>query len=121
MDGLTGLIRCRSANLAEFPLAWQEALDFVAAMNREQRFGQRDWRMPNRRELRSLLSRNSAECDCYPSPRSCSMQTPEARRGAGRQYRADGKRAPCAVETAMTRLQTMSRTMLPQGAHFQLV
>jgi hypothetical protein len=25
-------------------------------MNREQRFGQRDWRMPNRRELRSLLS-----------------------------------------------------------------
>ena len=56
MDRLTGLIWCRSANLAEFPLTWQEALDFVAAMNREQRFGQRDWRMPNRRELRSLLS-----------------------------------------------------------------
>jgi hypothetical protein len=56
MDRLTGLIRSRSANLAEFPLAWQEALDFVAAMNREQRFGQHDWRMPNRRELRSLLS-----------------------------------------------------------------
>jgi hypothetical protein len=56
MDRLTGLIWCRSANLAEFPLAWQEALDFVATMNREQRFGQRDWRMPNRRELRSLLS-----------------------------------------------------------------
>ncbi|KVW97098.1 DUF1566 domain-containing protein, partial [Thiobacillus denitrificans] len=56
MDGLTGLIWCRSAGLAEFPLTWQEALDFVAAMNREQRFGQRDWRMPNRRELRSLLS-----------------------------------------------------------------
>ena len=31
-------------------------LDFVAIMNREQRFGQRDWRMPNRRELRSLPS-----------------------------------------------------------------
>jgi hypothetical protein len=56
MDRLTGLIWCRSANLAEFPLSWPEALDFVAAMNREQRFGQRDWRMPNRRELRSLLS-----------------------------------------------------------------
>jgi hypothetical protein len=55
-DRLTGLIWCRSANLAEFPLTWQEALDFVASMNREQRFGQRDWRMPNRRELRSLLS-----------------------------------------------------------------
>jgi hypothetical protein len=56
MDRLTGLIWCRNANLAEFPLTWQEALDFVAAMNREQSFGQRDWRLPNRRELRSLLS-----------------------------------------------------------------
>ncbi len=55
-DLLTGLIWCRNANLAEFPLTWQEALDFVAAMNREQRFGRSDWRMPNRRELRSLLS-----------------------------------------------------------------
>jgi len=56
MDRLTGLIWCRNANVAEFPLTWQEALDFVATMNREQRFGKRDWRMPNRRELRSLLS-----------------------------------------------------------------
>ena len=56
MDNLTGLSWCRNASLAEFPLNWQEALDFVASMNREQRFGQRDWRMPNRRELRSLLS-----------------------------------------------------------------
>jgi hypothetical protein len=56
VDRLTGLVWCRNANLAEFPLMWQEALDFVASMNREQRFYQRDWRMPNRRELRSLLS-----------------------------------------------------------------
>jgi len=56
MDRLTGLIWCRNANLAEFPLTWQEALDFVATMNREQLFGHGDWRMPNRRELRSLLS-----------------------------------------------------------------
>ena len=56
LDCLTGLIWCRNANLAEFPLTWQESLDFVVTMNREQRFGQRDWRMPNRRELRSLLS-----------------------------------------------------------------
>ena len=55
-DRLTGLIWCRNANLAEFPLNWADALDFVATMNREKRFGQRDWRMPNRRELRSLLS-----------------------------------------------------------------
>lgn len=56
VDRLTGLVWCRNANLAEFPLSWQEALDFVAAMNGEQRFGRRDWRLPNRRELRSLLS-----------------------------------------------------------------
>ncbi|MDZ4254410.1 MAG: DUF1566 domain-containing protein [Sulfuritalea sp.] len=56
MDRLTGLIWCRNANLAEFPLTWPEALDFVAIMNREQHCGRSDWRMPNRRELRSLLS-----------------------------------------------------------------
>ncbi len=56
IDLLTGLTWCHDANLAEFPLTWQEALDYVTAMNREQRFGQRDWRMPSRRELRSLLS-----------------------------------------------------------------
>lgn len=56
IDRLTGLVCCRDASVAEFPLTWQEALDFVAAMNREQRFGRRDWRVPNRRELRSLLS-----------------------------------------------------------------
>jgi len=56
LDNLTGLGWSRNASLAVFPLNWQEALDFVAAMNREQRFGQRDWRIPNRRELRSLLS-----------------------------------------------------------------
>src|SRR5512140_3503391 len=55
-DQLTGLIWCRSANLAEYPLTWQEALDFVAAMNGAMCFGRSDWRMPNRRELRSLLS-----------------------------------------------------------------
>ena len=56
VDQLTGLTWCRDASLAEFPLTWQESLDFVANMNREQRFDQRDWRLPNRRELRSLLS-----------------------------------------------------------------
>jgi hypothetical protein len=56
VDSLTGLVWCRSANVAEFPLTWQEALDFVAAMNRERHFGRSDWRMPNRRELRSLRS-----------------------------------------------------------------
>jgi hypothetical protein len=54
-DLLTGLTWTRNADLAEFPLTWQEALAFVAEMNQEAAFGHADWRMPNRRELRSLL------------------------------------------------------------------
>jgi len=55
-DRLTGLIWCRVASLAGFPLNWREALEFVAALNRQNRFGFSDWRLPNRRELRSLIS-----------------------------------------------------------------
>jgi hypothetical protein len=56
LDCLTGLVWTRDANLADFPLSWQEALDYVTAMNKEKAFGYSDWRLPNRRELRSLMS-----------------------------------------------------------------
>lgn len=56
LDRLTGLIWTRNANLAEFPLRWQEALDHISGMNRGKAFGYSDWRLPNRRELRSLIS-----------------------------------------------------------------
>jgi len=56
LDRLTGLEWARNANLAEFPLFWQEALDYVSSMNQQEAFGCRDWRLPNRRELRSLMS-----------------------------------------------------------------
>lgn len=55
-DRLTGLVWTRNANIAKFPLRWQEALDYVTDMNREGAFGSSDWRLPNRRELRSLVS-----------------------------------------------------------------
>ncbi|HEY9050138.1 MAG TPA: DUF1566 domain-containing protein [Gammaproteobacteria bacterium] len=55
-DKLTGLIWPCNANLADFPLNWQEALDFVAALNTHGELGFNDWRLPNRRELRSLMS-----------------------------------------------------------------
>jgi hypothetical protein len=56
LDRLTELVWPRDANLGEFPMTWPEALDFVAGMNREQALGFADWRLPNRRELRSLVS-----------------------------------------------------------------
>ncbi len=62
-DQLTGLCWTRKANFAEFPLTWQEALDYVQEMNRQQSLGHNDWRLPNRRELRSLMSYQT----CKPS------------------------------------------------------
>ncbi len=54
-DRLTGLDWLRDANLAGYPMTWSEALEYVARMNHARRFGHTDWRVPNRRELRSLL------------------------------------------------------------------
>jgi hypothetical protein len=56
LDRLTGLTWTRNANLAAFPLRWQEALEYVTGMNEERAFSYSDWRLPNRRELRSLMS-----------------------------------------------------------------
>jgi len=55
-DQLTGLCWTQKSNFAEFPLNWQESLDFIASMNRQACLGFSDWRLPNRQELRSLLS-----------------------------------------------------------------
>ena len=56
VDRLSGLIWTRDAEVGQFPQTWTEALDFVAEMNREKAFGYRDWRLPERRELFSLVS-----------------------------------------------------------------
>ncbi|MGE5174402.1 MAG: DUF1566 domain-containing protein [Betaproteobacteria bacterium] len=55
-DRLAGLVWTKDANLAEYPLTWQEALDYIKDMNRKKSFGFSDWRLPNRHELRSLMS-----------------------------------------------------------------
>ena len=57
-DGLTGLTWTRNANPATFPLTWQEAFDYVDALNGKRHLGFADWRLPNRRELFSLISHN---------------------------------------------------------------
>ena len=56
IDRLTGLKWLRSANPAEFPVTWQEAFHCVRQMNLRETAGRIDWRLPNRRELRSLMA-----------------------------------------------------------------
>jgi len=55
-DLLTGLDWTVTANFTEFPLDWPASIDVVRKMNRESHAGFRDWRLPSRRELRSLIS-----------------------------------------------------------------
>ncbi|OGR35436.1 MAG: hypothetical protein A2051_12035 [Desulfovibrionales bacterium GWA2_65_9] len=54
-DVETGLVWTRTANPLGFPLSWPDALDAVTRLNRERFLGHGDWRLPNRRELRSLI------------------------------------------------------------------
>jgi hypothetical protein len=56
LDGYTGLMWSRDASLTEFPVTWMEAFDFVQNLNHDlyQNYG--NWRLPNRRELLSLIS-----------------------------------------------------------------
>lgn len=56
IDNLTRLIWTQNANIAEFPLSWQESLDYIREMNRKNTLGYSDWRLPNRKELRSIMS-----------------------------------------------------------------
>lgn len=56
VDRLTDLTWTRQANPGIFPMTWQEALDFIAEMNAANALGHADWRLPNRRELRSLMA-----------------------------------------------------------------
>jgi hypothetical protein len=56
LDRLTGLIWPRIASLGDFPMSWTEALAAVLLMNEDRALGHADWRLPNRRELSSLIS-----------------------------------------------------------------
>ncbi|MCB2227205.1 MAG: DUF1566 domain-containing protein [Desulfarculaceae bacterium] len=54
-DRTTGLEWSPSADPAGWPLFWDEAREFVAGLNQESYLGAADWRLPNRRELFSLM------------------------------------------------------------------
>jgi hypothetical protein len=55
-DRWTGAIWSRKANAADFPLTWDEARAFAAALAAEGRHGLTGWRLPPRRLLFSLIS-----------------------------------------------------------------
>ncbi len=55
LDNLTGLTWPRDANPGIFPCTWQQALEQIRDLNRQQWSGHADWRLPDRRELRSLM------------------------------------------------------------------
>jgi hypothetical protein len=68
-DRLTGLTWTLDANIDTFPCTWDEAFHRIGALNREHYGGCNDWRLPNRNELRSLISyqaKNPALPDGHP-------------------------------------------------------
>ena len=58
-DQATGLIWMRDSCPSTYPLSWLEGLRFIERMNDERRCGRTDWRMPNRREMRSLIDHSA--------------------------------------------------------------
>ncbi len=66
-DRVTGLMWTENGSPAEFPLTWAEAFDFVRQLNDERFGGYGDWRMPNRRELFSVVSHDTIN-PCLPAP-----------------------------------------------------
>jgi hypothetical protein len=57
-DQRTGLMWTKNADLAAGAVKWVDALKIPEAMNREQKFGYADWRLPNIRELESISDMN---------------------------------------------------------------
>lgn len=56
VDQLTGLTWTLDATIGGFPCTWLEAFEQIDELNRQQCGGHGDWRLPNRNELRSLMS-----------------------------------------------------------------
>jgi hypothetical protein len=56
IDPLTGLRWSQNASPTTYPLSWSEAFEYIAQFNRERHHGIKNWRLPFRRELFSLIS-----------------------------------------------------------------
>ena len=58
-DTHTSLVWTTNASMTEFPMTWCEAFHYIEDMNKTGLFGFSDWRLPNRRELLSIVSYNT--------------------------------------------------------------
>jgi hypothetical protein len=57
-DRLTGRVWLRSFDEMERPLKWEKALETIASLNTQRAGGYANWRLPNIRELESLVDLN---------------------------------------------------------------
>lgn len=55
-DTATGLVWCRQANPGIFPMTCSEAFLFIRKLNRSEHCGIKNWRLPSRKELYTLIS-----------------------------------------------------------------
>jgi hypothetical protein len=55
LDKKTGLIWTKNASLSDFPMTWNEALSFIKDLNHSELYGYSDWRLPNRKELFTII------------------------------------------------------------------
>ncbi len=61
LDSFTGLSWTRKVNFGDFPCTWPEAFAQIQALNDQCYGGYDDWRLPNRNELRSIVSYQQAK------------------------------------------------------------
>lgn len=66
IDWQTGLMWTKNASVLDFPLSWNEAFRAVKALSTSGLYGHHDWRIPNRKELFSLISHEAIN-PCLPS------------------------------------------------------
>ncbi len=69
IDVQTGLMWTKDASMFNFPLSWDEAFTAIKECNRSGLYGYKDWKLPNRKELFSLICHDAINpCLSPPHP-----------------------------------------------------
>ena len=59
IDKQTSLMWTKSASLLDFSMSWGEALHVIKELNKSELYGYHNWKIPNRKELFSLMSHDA--------------------------------------------------------------